>query len=47
MNGSKLEAQNPIKTLLNHAKNVNSYQDSATPLKASSVDACNFVVQIS
>ena len=32
MNGSKLEAQNPIITLLNHAKNVNSYPDSATPL---------------
>jgi hypothetical protein len=31
MNLSTLEAQNPIKTLFNHAKNVNSYPHSATP----------------
>lgn len=31
MNKSKVEAQTPIKKLFNHAKNVNSYSDSATP----------------
>ena len=31
MNASKVEVENLIKTLFNHAKNVNSYPDSATP----------------